>query len=190
LVAVLVVKIITEGHFNRTTRKVVLQFVFFAVGIMMVIALYNPIGDLIQRFLGSTYAQYWRQLSDLSSIFDTRYSETSEFLGFMPEFLKKHWMIGVGPSSIAEERAIDSAFVNILHNGGILALLITVSFYFGLFRACWRKRQLLLISLSSMIILFGFGFQTWIGSSHSTFVLIYILMTLDGLSKKPFLYYA
>ena len=180
LIAVVMVKILTEARFSHSARKAIIQIGGLIVAVVLVVALYDYIGNLIQNYLGGTFAQYWRQLSDISSIFSTRYSEESEFLWFLPEFMKEYWLMGVGPSSVAGERAIDSAIANTLHNGGIIALVAILVFYIRLLIACWNRKMQIAFSMALLLVLFGLGFQTWIGASSTTFILIYVFMELDG----------
>lgn len=165
---------------KRNVRGYIVRLLVLIV-IVLVFVCYDKIDGIIRTSLGSTYAYYWQYLKKPFEVFATRYSNESVFLGFMPSFMKKYWLIGVGPSSIMGERAIDSAFVNILHDGGIIGLLIVVAFYLRLFQFN-RKNNVIVIML---VLLFctGFGFQTWIASRTAMFVIIYILMITDNEAK-------
>ena len=166
---------------RRTVKGYAIRGLIVAAFVLVILA-YDQIGSLISKYLGGTYYYYWKFLSNPLEAFATRYSSESVFLGFMPSFLEKYWLLGVGPSSIAGERAIDSAFANLLHDGGVTGLLLIVGFYAVLLKKSIRnKTSLVLIAL---LFVTGFGFQTWISSRVTLFVMIYLLMSLD-LKTKP-----
>lgn len=178
IVLLFVIIFLTEVRFLRNRKAYFIMTALLILG-GLVVMFYSQIGNLIQNTIGPTYAYYWRAIGDISRIFSTRYSADSEYLGFMPEFLKSYWLLGVGPSSIDGELAIDSAFANLLHNGGIIALGAVVAFYAQLLVHLWKIRNQRLFAVALLLLFTGFGFQTWIGAPITTFLQIYIFFMLD-----------
>ncbi len=176
---VLVLYVVLFVYFGKQPRKSALILSCFGICILLMNVFYHQIGSLIERFLGPSYAYYWGILANISEAFATRYSaDEATVLAYMPAFLEKYWLLGVGPSSIAGEKAIDSAFYAILHHGGIVALIPVVYFYIRLIYRCWKKREILcFVFLISMVIM-GTGFQTWLCVEINIWILAYVFLIL------------
>jgi hypothetical protein len=97
----------------------------------------------------------------------------------MPEFLKQYWLFGAGPVSIATEGVLDSAPYVILHSGGVVAFIVIAYYYIFHLVKSVQKRDMLTFMLITFILITGTGFQTWIASDASTWVLMSIFMLTE-----------
>lgn len=125
--------------------------------------------------LGPNYARYWGLLRDFSSIFLGRYSANAKDLSYMPSFLKEYWFLGAGPVSITDEAIMDSALYVILHGGGVLLFVIVVAYYAKMLFLTYKYKDKESFTLLLMVLLFGAGFNTWISSEISMWIIYFIL---------------
>lgn len=175
IVVITVLWLLTETYFNRVRRKSV--FVVAAILIVLVLAFlfFDGIYQFLYDYIGPNYARYWGFLRNIVGIFTSRYSSEAEYLSYMPDFLKLYWLMGVGPVSLKDEAIIDSALYVILHNGGVLALVPVLAFYLRYLAEFFLARKQQFFMLTAVIIITGSGFQTWIVSDASAWVLFILL---------------
>ncbi|NJP39905.1 hypothetical protein HCH52_02395 [Oscillospiraceae bacterium HV4-5-C5C] len=102
--------------------------------------LLRPLNSLSSRY-GSVHLSQSTQ--DMENAVNSSSGITASAMGV----IKKHWLIGVGPLSIEQEFLGDSQVVQVLHNGGILALLCYLSFYSYVYLKGWCYKNLPLLSL-------------------------------------------
>ena len=177
-VLVLAIKILIEFPMQKQ-KKALWGYLGVLVVVVLVVSMYDRIGEFIRDNFGSTYLYIWEFLSKPMEAFATRYSDDAELMGDTVDVIKEYWLLGVGPSSIKNERAIDSAFMNILHNGGVITLMIVLIYYARLAASCWKNKSILCIGFLILILFLGFGFQTWIAIG-TAWPLVFVLLSDCG----------
>lgn len=176
--------IISNLYFQRKIQST-FKLILLSSTIMCFIALFfYEIGILIKEYLGDNFLYYWSFLSNLSEVFATRYSNDATVLAYMPAFIEKYWLFGVGIASLEGELAIDSAFFTILHHGGVLCLIPVVVFLFLVTYISIIRKSKVPFVLCIIIIITGFGFQTWICQDISLWMLYLVFLFLDKRIKK------
>ncbi|MDD3228845.1 MAG: hypothetical protein PHE09_06455 [Oscillospiraceae bacterium] len=172
----LLLQLILQFYFKGIGIKSLLAFGIIVVLLLASIVFFDEIYTFIAEHIGGNYARYWGFLKNASGIFKSRYSSSAEYLSYMPEFLKKFWLFGVGPVSLLNEGVLDSAPYVILHSGGVVALIAIAYYYIFHLIKSLQKRDMLTFMLITFILITGTGFQTWIASDASTWVLMSIFM--------------
>ena len=102
--------------------------------------LLQPLNSLTSRY-GSV------KLNQSTQNMEAAVNSNSGITASAVEVIKNHWLIGVGPLSIKQEFLGDSQVVQVLHNGGVLALLCYLSFYGYVYLKGWCYKNLPLLSL-------------------------------------------
>lgn len=177
--ALLLLQVIFQFYFKRISVKSLVAFGSIVALLLICIVFFDQIYTLLAEHIGGNYARYWGFLKNASGVFTSRYSSSAEYLSYMPEFLKQYWLFGVGPVSIATEGVLDSAPYVILHSGGVVALIAIAYYYvFHLVKSV-QKRDMLTFMAITFILITGTGFQTWIASDASTWVLMSIFMLTE-----------
>lgn len=177
IVAVLAIYSVLSLYFNKQWKKNLAILTVSVSVFVMITVFYDQIGVIIGQYFGSNFAWYWSFLGNIGDAFASRYSSSeATALGYMPEFIKHYWLLGVGPASIQGELAIDSAFYIIIHHGGIIALLVVLVFYFRLLRYCWNNKLFLSYMLVICILITGFGFQTWLCEDINVWLMAYLFL--------------
>ena len=121
-------------------------------------------------------AYYFSFLHNPLKAFATRYSSKTGILLPIYEIIRKHPIIGVGPLAVKGEILADSAPIIILHNGGVIALLIVILFYLWLFYCIWKCAGMEEIFLWFTVIMSGFALSTWTFYLLTYPVLMYLIL--------------
>lgn len=162
--------------FRQSKKKVivyVLGMLMFFIGIVLCF-------DTIYVWLRSWnpgIAYVFQYLGDPLTSLVTRFgSDTSE--GFLEQTLKviiQNPIIGVGPASAKGEFIGDNAFIVLLHNGGIFALVLILGYYLRWLMHFIKKNELFEIIPIITILITGMGSSTLIGSAASILLMIRII---------------
>lgn len=173
----------------RFAKKISETLIFIlAVTVLgiLISVFYDEIGVILGKYLGANFAWYWGSLKNIGGVFSTRYSlSEATVLSFMPSFIKDYWLMGVGPSSIAGEQAIDSALYAIIHHGGFTVLIPVIIYYVNLIYYGWKTRNALSFIFAFLIFISGVGFQTWLCQDITVWSLslVFILNGRNGISE-------
>lgn len=137
-------------------RRLFFQFAtILLIGFGVILLLANHYG------LMGRVRYYFGLFTNPLQIFQNRYGSsinmgdpnaTSGMAGMLAMFMK-HPIIGVGMVAVLDEFAGDSQYLSLLHDGGIVLFVITLSFYISVF-----MRQRKAKGLSQMMILFALLF--------------------------------
>ena len=129
-------------------------------------------------------AYYFSCVFNLSMSLSTRYDASSGNTTAMLSMAKEHIVIGYGPLSVYGEVLQDSAFAIILHNGGIIALLIIELSYASLFINKVRLKRKCDEMLIIGIMVLGFAIPVWIFSPVTLGTIVYLYSTSSKLKME------
>ena len=167
---------------RMSTKSLYISGGLFAL-IAIIFLLYDSIYSFIYNNVGSEFARYFQYLKNTQGILFSRLDTNSGALRSTMEIIKEHWLVGVGPTSIASEPIMDNSYIVILHNGGICALIAIMIFYFKLMIKTKRRAELFLLIIG--VLATGMGFPTVFVADISFWVITVILWELSfGANKK------
>lgn len=172
----IIVLIFCHYIFNILYKGISLRKICFVIGLVIIFLLLNfnfeMVLNWIENIFGKTAANNMSVLTNFSKAFETRYTGEDATLSYMYDFLQTYWLMGAGPASLQGEAIMDSAFFVILHNGGVISLLIVLYYYFEYLLYFFKKHQELFVGLLCVMLVTGFGFQTWVASDSTMWVLV------------------
>lgn len=174
-----IIILISRFYFQKDLQSTLKLILISLTIICFVFLFYYEIGILMKEYLGENFLYYWSFLGNVSEVFASRYSADATVLAYMPAFIEKYWLFGVGTASLEGELAIDSAFFTILHHGGVICLIPVVVFLFLVTYSSIIKMSKIPFILCVIIIITGFGFQTWICQDISLWMLYIVFLFLD-----------
>lgn len=161
-------------------RKIVNLRIMVAVTLIALFCLFVFVNfDDIMNYIRSfnpVLAYYLNYLKSPIEALNTRYSIGNGNLSPMYSIIENHLIIGVGPNAISGEEVLDSAPLVILHNGGILALVLFLILFVSLLRKSLKYKQEDLIYMLTIIFISGFAIPTWIFHAASLSVTVYVLL--------------
>lgn len=108
------------------------------------------------RISNSLLDYYFNFVKNPIDALNTRYSSTGNVLPAISVF-KEHPIFGVGVGSISGEFVGDSAFVNILHNTGVVGALLITSYMVSLIARFFKEKNYIAFSVFIAILLAGIG---------------------------------
>ncbi len=156
-------------------KRVLILFVTVVSVILLVMIQYESIHSFLYE-RSQVVAYYFSFLHNPLKAFATRYSSKTGILLPIYEIIRKHPIIGVGPLAVKGEILADSAPIIILHNGGVIALLIVILFYLWLFYCIWKCAGMEEIFLWFTVIMSGFALSTWTFYLLTYPVLMYLIL--------------
>lgn len=116
----------------------------------------------------------------------TRYG-TNESTGFLTDTLKiakEYFILGVGPVSNNGEFIGDSSYVVLFHNGGIVAILVTIVYYITNITKLIKNKAKYAWILMLIIMILGIGQNCLIGYNSVLFVHLIFLSDLSLSNRK------
>ena len=116
--------------------------------------------------------------------FTTRYSTKSGLLNTNYRIIQSHLVFGVGPNSIQGELINDSAPIVILHNGGMVSIIIILLAYCRLFFAGYKQVGKIALYLFIVIFISGFALPTWVFHDSTIGVLVYFFVICGSATRK------
>lgn len=140
-------------------RKLFFQFMVLllvAFGGTVLVAVYFERLGVVQYYFGlflkplQIFQNRYGSSTDMGNL-----NVTSGTAGMLTAFMK-HPVIGVGMVAILDEFAGDSQYLSLLHDGGIVLFVITLSFYISVY-----MRQRKVKGLPQMMILFAVMLVSW-----------------------------
>ena len=177
-----IITIFISGTFMG--EKIKVRKILMALsGIFMIVCIlifFEQIYDIIYTVAGPNFARCFNFLRNFSEIFETRFNSETGALREMIICIKKYWLIGVGPSNIMGEEVMDNAYLMVMHNGGIVSLVMVMLFYIKLILNHVFEQSKLVLVFATIIM--GMGFQTLLAVPISTWI-IYELCTEKYNSK-------
>lgn len=176
--AIVLITYLLLSLFSKTISKKDIRSVgiLFAV-IIGIFGLYNQIYNFIYDYIGPGFARYFGYLKNVQGILYARLDSQDGSLLSTMKVIKDYWLLGVGPTSIANEPVMDNSYIVIFHNGGIIALISIIGFYCMLFIKSKQRKDLLLLTVA--ILATGMGFPTMFISDISFWVMTVILWELS-----------
>lgn len=173
-------------NFKRVSNPRVLVAIFFLLILCVFIVVnFDAIITYI-RSINPVLAYYFGFLKKPFEALNTRYSMDNGNLSSMYSIIKNHLLFGVGPNSIMGEEVLDSAPLVLLHNGGIVCLLLYLSLFLWLFVQTLKYKQETLIYFLAIIFVSGFALPTWIFHAATITVTMYILLMINSIrSERP-----
>lgn len=163
-----------NGNVKKTLTILCMSIVVILIGLLN----FDNIYDFLLKHIGANYARYWALLKNFTEVFAGRYSDDAKDLSYMPEFLKDYWFLGAGPVSLTDEAIMDSAIFVLLHGGGIVVFAIVFIYYIKILIHLFAQKELYGFTLLSIVFVLGSGFNTWISSEISMWVIFLVLYVL------------
>ena len=169
---------------KKISRAQIIKVALSVFAVIIVILCYEKIYNFIYLKMGAGFARYFGYIKNFSGAFATRFDANSGSLIGTIEIVKKYWILGVGPDSINGEAVIDNAYLMILHNGGIIALMMVLGFYFSIIRKMIKHSDVLLLIFT--LFATGVGFQTLFSVDISFWVICIIMFNLSVTKEHLF----
>lgn len=168
----------------KNKKELFMNFIPVIVVIIM-ICFKESIVTIVDSLFGA-YPTYYINIAydfftNFSTVFETRLGDDGAILDLL-EIVKKNFFFGVGPSSVAGESVMDNAILVILHNGGIITLLLVLAYLCYQLLVFRNDDSKLLLVLA--VIACGMGFQIWIASYLSIWVFYYLEVSKKDLKVK------
>lgn len=160
----------------RSKAGSILLIIMLALFFLFVISFDSILGFIRER--SPVLAYYLGFLKDPAGSLNTRYSSSAGNLAPLYKIISEHPIIGVGPNPIMGEVVLDSAPLTILHDGGVLRLLVVMAMYAGMINDCIKKRRWDFVLYFVIVFLSGFGLPTWVFSQYTFPFIVYILLCL------------
>ena len=152
---------------------------------IFVMAFYDDLYSYLLNY-NANFAYYFSFLKDPIAVLNTRFGsvDSEGSLSYVFEILKKSALIGVGPASVNGEIVGDNAYVVLIHNGGLIALIITMIYYRYFFIKGIKFKNNTTILIILMIFILSMGMPILIGANISLFILYYLLIEFSLINKQ------
>lgn len=184
-IAVLYCFFVVENLAQMNDKKKVIFNFFPVLGLALIILFQQDIIRILENVFGSYVAYYAQKVvlffSNIGVVFETRTGESGA-LSSLYNVVVENFLFGVGPASINGEKIMDNAVLVILHNGGIVALAIALSYYINILRKSYHNHKSVLLVFT--ILACGMGFQIWVASSLTVWACYYLEIEEYNLRKK------
>ena len=170
-------------NFKLNNLKMISMSIVLSIAIIEVYSFRDAIYLWIKS-KNAYLAYYFSCIFDLSMSLSTRYDASAGNTAAMLSMAKEHIVIGYGPLSVYGEVLQDSAFAIIIHNGGIIAILLIVLSYIALFinKAMLKRKGDEMLILGIMAL--GFAIPVWIFSPVTLGVIVYLYSTSSKLKME------
>ena len=173
--AVLYCFYVVENLAQMNDKKKIVFNIFPVLGFVLVVSFQQDIIGILENTFGSYVAYYAQKVAiffdDFETVFETRLGDSGA-LNTLYDVVVENFLFGVGPASINGENVMDNAVLVIIHNGGIIALTIVLSYYAKILRIFYQNHQSLLLIFT--ILACGMGFQIWIASPLTVWICYYL----------------
>jgi hypothetical protein len=169
---------------NRLLNAKWLFILTLAIAVVIIVVLNFDV--IITKVYGyNRYMGYYlRMLKSPFDAFSSRYSVNNGILSQNYDLIKKNLIVGVGPVSVQGEQILDSAPIVILHNGGILALVTVLWYYFKSIIISIKYKYTTILYLLVVILASGFGLPIWVFHNASIGVIIYCCLSITCMRKN------
>lgn len=183
---IFVINLIIKKVYEKSSLVVIKQSKIKFMNLFLVFALTMTI--LLFLYYSENILETNRYINDLSidNIFSSRYSQDKGITIEALNVFKNNYLLGVGATSLIGEFLGDSFYVVVLHNTGIIGMLIILLFLLNLILSCMieKNRQNILLIVS--IIIVGFAGNT-IFSLSGVCVLAYITTNISIYDNSHFI---
>ncbi|TGY42349.1 hypothetical protein E5347_09010 [Clostridium sartagoforme] len=161
---------------DKSNKKIkLLTITLIMLAFILTIVFYSEIYNLLFEY-NPSLAYYFSYLKDPVSAFNTRFGSLNGdgSLSYVFKIMNENPLIGVGPTSVNGEIVGDNAYVVLIHNGGLIALVTIVGYYmrhlFNSFR--FRDTTTTLLILTTLIVSMGMPILT--GGNLTLFIIYYL----------------
>lgn len=166
---------------NKSSIKIKLFSITSIILIfLLVIVFYNDIYKYLFQY-NPSMAYYFSYLKDPISAFNTRFGSVNSegTLSYISEILRKNPLIGVGPTSVNGEMIGDNAYVVLIHNGGLIALITTIVYYMIYLVNGIRYKNITTILLILIMFIVSMGMPMLIGANLTLLILYYLCIEMN-----------
>lgn len=160
---------------RRLTGKRVIAYSVIVIGAFFVIMNLDSISS-------SSMFQYLKYLKEPLEAFSTRFSSGGNSEGYLDNTLNiafQNILTGVGPVSVEGESIADSSYIVLLHNGGIIACIAMIIYYFSLFRNNIRIKHSYLNLLIIVLAIMGASRTVMLYGSVLIIIVYYLTENLN-----------
>lgn len=138
----------------------------------------------IEKFSNSGSLLYYLNSITSGNMMNSRYGSNG-VLAETIEVVRKHWLIGIGVTTLKSEFLGDSGYVCILHEAGVVGLSIFLLFWWEMFWKFKRRRDVPGAVMAVMILALSVGGST-LFNMNGIAVTAYLYLRLFGKSEEVF----
>lgn len=183
--AVLYCLFVVENLTKISDKKKVIFNVIPVFVLVLIVLFQQDIIRILENVFGSYVAYYAQKVvlffNDVGAVFETRTGDSGA-LSSLYDVVVNNLLFGVGPGSVNGEKVMDNAILVVLHNGGIIALLIVFNYYAKILRMCYHNHKSTLLVFT--ILACGMGFQIWVASPLTAWACYYLDIEMFKLKAK------